>query len=538
LVTLITGEQLYRLAPNAVSDYLVSFQKSAAILDQCGINTPLRVAHFMAQVLHETGGLSIREEDLWYSAEGIVRTWPSRFATIADATPYAHNPKALADKVYNGRLGNVSNTDDGYNYRGRGLLQITGRDSYDSIGSKLTIPLTQAPSLAVSSDYGVAVAANEWQSKGCSILADEDNLKAITIKINGGLIGIDSRAEWLSKTKAVWLNPAQLSSALAREMMVSLPIEAPLVAASLARADLLTAVVIPETAAQRFVQSVQLEFDPFDVLPVELQPIAVPPAAEVGMLRALDAAVGLAPALAMDAPVAASAPEGGVDFQNGVQQAFVVGQHLISFDANVTADLRRACSTSTLFAQLYADRLAPRTDANPNFENWYSTYAGALGNIGWNTQSHASTESDVSSTDVEVDKAILTLATGVLGAGTAAIAMITAVLNSLKQASQNTPFLTLFESQSHTAKTAQFQVSIGTQSDADGFTLTTLMFRMTTTDTITQVLFFKWSTQNAEFKYQKDIYSIDQGIYDSVSAAVESKVQKYAQSFIQSVNAF
>lgn len=82
----------------------------------------------MAQVLHETGGLTVLVENMNYRAERIVQVWPSRFRTIEEATPYAHNPEKLANKVYGGRMGNT-HPGDGWRFIGRGLLQITGRES-------------------------------------------------------------------------------------------------------------------------------------------------------------------------------------------------------------------------------------------------------------------------------------------------------------------------------------------------------------------------------------------------------------------------
>lgn len=100
-----------------------------AALDRWGIDTPARVAHFLAQVGVESGGLARVEENLSYSAERLMTVWPSRFKTLAAAQAYARNPEALANKVYGGRMGSTQ-PGDGWRYRGRGLKQLTGRNNY------------------------------------------------------------------------------------------------------------------------------------------------------------------------------------------------------------------------------------------------------------------------------------------------------------------------------------------------------------------------------------------------------------------------
>lgn len=203
-MTPVTAAQLKVLAPNARTAYLTAFADADTVLAVHGINaTPLRLAHFMAQVLHESGGLTIQIESMNYRAERIVEVWPSRFPTVASAQPFAHNPQALADKVYGGRMGNVD-PHDGFKYIGRGLLQITGRESYARYGQLLGAPLEATPDLAFDGAWALKIAAEEWHASGCNALADEDNLRKVTRAINGGLIGLASRQDWLAKTKHIW----------------------------------------------------------------------------------------------------------------------------------------------------------------------------------------------------------------------------------------------------------------------------------------------------------------------------------------------
>ena len=121
----VTADQILHLAPNARSSYREALQNGQAVLDQYKISeTPLRVAHFMAQMLHESGGLAIQFENLNYSAERLPKVWPMRFKPKGSLNPadYANNPQKLANEVYGGRMGNTG-PNDGFTYRGRGLLQ-------------------------------------------------------------------------------------------------------------------------------------------------------------------------------------------------------------------------------------------------------------------------------------------------------------------------------------------------------------------------------------------------------------------------------
>jgi putative chitinase len=200
----IISDQLQILAPNMRTNYREAFADADQVLARFGINdSALRLAHFMAQILHESDGLTIFVENLNYRAEGLMKTWPSRFKTLEDAQPFAHNPQALANKVYGGRMGNV-NDGDGWRYIGRGLLQITGRESYEKYGKALGADLAGNPDLAFSAQWCLAIAAAEWQASGCNACADADDVVKVTRAVNGGTIGLSSRKEWLAKTRHVW----------------------------------------------------------------------------------------------------------------------------------------------------------------------------------------------------------------------------------------------------------------------------------------------------------------------------------------------
>lgn len=173
--------------------------------------TPRRVAAWLATIAHESARLTRTTENLNYSAEGLAATWPTRFARRdvlggylrdpkgahlpnATATAMARQPQQIANHVYADRLGNgPPETGDGWRYRGRGLIQITGRANYAASGVALDLDLEQQPEL-LEHPYTAALSAAEWWHRhGCNELADTGDMTAVTWKVNGGLTGLDDR---------------------------------------------------------------------------------------------------------------------------------------------------------------------------------------------------------------------------------------------------------------------------------------------------------------------------------------------------------
>lgn len=178
---------------------------SGAVLPAHGIVTKIRLCHFMAQISHECGGGTVVEENLHHTrAQTIVGAWPSRF-TLVSAAPYVRNGRALANKVYNGRMGNRPGTDDGWNYRGRGPIQITGRDGYETIGKIAGLDLLRTPTLANDDDTALLIAASFWTWKNLNAVCDQGLsdkvLVAVTKKVNGGTNGLKDRRAWFAKWK-------------------------------------------------------------------------------------------------------------------------------------------------------------------------------------------------------------------------------------------------------------------------------------------------------------------------------------------------
>jgi putative chitinase len=196
----MTPAQLAALAPLCDAEVLAPALSAAAA--DSGIDTPQRLAHWLGQLDVESGGFTKFTEALGYSAERLCAVWPSRFPTLAAARPFAHNPQALANKVYDNRLGNTE-PDDGWKFRGRGLIQITGRENYHRYGQLLDLDLIDRPDLAELPVNAARIAGAFWSAHGLNGLADRDDVEAITRAINGGLTGLADRRAAVARAKAV-----------------------------------------------------------------------------------------------------------------------------------------------------------------------------------------------------------------------------------------------------------------------------------------------------------------------------------------------
>ncbi len=162
------------------------------------INPGKRLAAFAATIGHESAGGQILTESLNYSPAGLLKTWPSRFTqSLADSIGrkpgVPANQEAIANYVYASRMGNGGPASgDGWRYRGRGLVQLTGRDAYRQAGAALGLPLEDDPAMAARPDVAALVSAWTWGAwKGCNQLADAGNVEGWRRRINGGLIGLD-----------------------------------------------------------------------------------------------------------------------------------------------------------------------------------------------------------------------------------------------------------------------------------------------------------------------------------------------------------
>lgn len=171
-------------------------------MDCFEIDTPTRQAAFLAQIGHESGLLTVLEENLNYSQTGLLGVFPKYFNTT-NADDYARRPDKIANKAYGSRMGNGDEASgDGWRFRGRGLIQLTGRESYRRCGQALGINLENDPDQLLQHRPAAMSAGWEWQIKLCNAAIDADNFEKVCRLINGGLNGYASRLELWQKAKA------------------------------------------------------------------------------------------------------------------------------------------------------------------------------------------------------------------------------------------------------------------------------------------------------------------------------------------------
>lgn len=204
-------EIVRKLCPHAKASYLAAIENGDGLFRQHGITTPLRLAHFLAQCLHETGSLTIEWESGNYSAERLMQIFGvghhSAAVTESEARQLAHNGPAIFERVYG--LGNpkkareFDNTHpgDGYRYRGGGIMQTTGRANYRRMGQKCGVDFEGHPEYVISAEHALKPALTEWTEGHLNDAADRDDIRAITKRINGGYNGLADREAWLRKLK-------------------------------------------------------------------------------------------------------------------------------------------------------------------------------------------------------------------------------------------------------------------------------------------------------------------------------------------------
>lgn len=167
------------------------------IQEKFGVNTPLRLSHFLAQCGHESGGFRVTQENLNYSAKGLQGIFKKYFPSEALALDYAKKPQKIANRVYGGRMGNGNEASgDGFKFRGRGYIQLTGRDNYKAFDAAVDDDIEANPDL-VATKYPLASAAWFWNRNKLNQLADKgaapEVVTMITKRVNGGTIGLADR---------------------------------------------------------------------------------------------------------------------------------------------------------------------------------------------------------------------------------------------------------------------------------------------------------------------------------------------------------
>lgn len=189
---ILTQDQLAQIIPG--NPYVEHWYNA---LSQClpdyDITTPHRIAAFLAQCAHESGGFTAIKENLNYRAETLSKVWPRLFpADIAQQ--YAHNQVAIANRAYGGRMGNGDESSgDGFKFCGRGLIQITGRSNYQAFSDSLQMSIDDAPAYLATFEGAVQSACWFWEANNLNALADKGDILTLTKKINGGTLGLDDR---------------------------------------------------------------------------------------------------------------------------------------------------------------------------------------------------------------------------------------------------------------------------------------------------------------------------------------------------------
>jgi len=191
----ITLELLKEIAPQTKTEKLEGFVEGLQdACDRFEINTTSRLACFLAQVAHESGGFNAVKENLNYGAQGLVNTFKKYFPTLEAARPYERNPEAIANRVYANRMGNGDEASgDGFKHRGRGLIQLTGHDNYASFAADMGMTIDEAIDYLETYEGAAMSAAWFWWKNNLNTWADQEDMLTLTKRINGGTIGLEDR---------------------------------------------------------------------------------------------------------------------------------------------------------------------------------------------------------------------------------------------------------------------------------------------------------------------------------------------------------
>lgn len=170
------------------------FKALEQVLPKYEINTVNRVAAFLAQCGHESADFTVLKENLNYSAEGLSKVFPKRFPTVESAQPYNRNPEKIANKIYSDRMGNGPEASgDGYKYRGRGAIQLTGKENYTKFAQSIGKSLDEAVAYTETLAGAIESACWFWSVNKLNALADAKDIVGLTKRINGGTIGLEDR---------------------------------------------------------------------------------------------------------------------------------------------------------------------------------------------------------------------------------------------------------------------------------------------------------------------------------------------------------
>jgi len=203
---MITEENFKAIIPDVnwshASKYVPLFD---TVLPKYDINTPLRKAYFLAQVAHESGGFKFVTENLNYSAKALYGVFRKYFPSLEAANSYARKPEKIANKVYANRMDNGSESSgDGWKYRGRGLIQLTGKSNYQALSDATGQDFISKPDKVSNPEWALASACWYWQKRNINKYADADDIHMVTKLINGGYNGLQNRQHFLDEFKKLY----------------------------------------------------------------------------------------------------------------------------------------------------------------------------------------------------------------------------------------------------------------------------------------------------------------------------------------------
>ena len=192
-MSLLTKAQLAEMIPG--NPYLDNWLEALnQILPEYDISAPKRVAAFIAQCAHESGGFKFLKENLNYKAESLLKVFPKYFKTLDEANKYAKKPEKIANKIYGNRMGNGDEASgNGFRYCGRGLIQLTGKENYSWFAASLEMPVEDVPEYLQTFEGAVQSACWFWETNNLNGLADKGDIINLTKRINGGTIGLEDR---------------------------------------------------------------------------------------------------------------------------------------------------------------------------------------------------------------------------------------------------------------------------------------------------------------------------------------------------------
>jgi predicted chitinase/V8-like Glu-specific endopeptidase len=199
--SMVTVEELQKIAPKAKVEFLQAIVDMAPEFEEAGINTRMRMAHFIAQVMTETGGLARLDENMNYSYKTLLRVFSRKTVSDAKAREIAGKPIEVANWVYGARLGNLGrHTMDGWNYRGSGYMQLTGRFNFNARGGEVGIDIEGNPELAREAKTGLLVAIAYWKARNFNDAADDNDMHRVRVLVNGPAAhGEDQARIWFNR---------------------------------------------------------------------------------------------------------------------------------------------------------------------------------------------------------------------------------------------------------------------------------------------------------------------------------------------------